>query len=170
MRPEAHRPEFQELVDWLDGRLDVAAAARVAAWVDSGDPHTCRAVDWLRGFMATAHTLPLHAPPPLVRQNLNQYFRQWSRGRAAGPRPTRLFQARLMFDSRRDVALAGARAAIDSTASVHIGFSTDVADLVVDVGPWTEMSSGGSRWPTCRAACAGCAPATARSPSWPTST
>jgi hypothetical protein len=135
MRPENERPEFAELVDWLDGRLDARAGARVAAWVESGDPHTCHTVAWLRGFMATARALPLRAPPPLVRQNLNQYFKSWSQGRAAGPRPTRLFVARLMFDSRRDVALAGARAAVDSTAGVHLAFTTDVADLVVDAHP-----------------------------------
>jgi hypothetical protein len=135
MTPESERPDFQELVDWIDGRVDDPAAARIAAWVESGDPHTCRMVDWLCGFMATARALPLHAPPPLVRQNLNQYFKHWSRGRAAGPRPTRLFEARLLFDSRRDVALAGARAATDSTASVHMAFSTDVADLVLDAHP-----------------------------------
>jgi hypothetical protein len=135
MRPEAERPAFRELVDWIDGRLDAGAAARIAAWVESGDPHTRRTVDWLRGFRATARALPLHAPPPLVRQSLNQYFRRWSAGRAAGPRPTRLFQARLIFDSREDIALAGTRAAGDAAASVHLAFTTEIADLVVDAHP-----------------------------------
>lgn len=135
MRPEGERPEFRELVDWVDGRVDAGAAARIAAWVESGDAYTRRTVDWLRGFMATARALPLHDPPPVVRQTLNQYFARWREGRAAGPRPTRLLQARLMFDSRREIALAGTRTAGDEAATIHLAFTTDVADLVVDAHP-----------------------------------
>jgi hypothetical protein len=136
MSPDGERPEFRELVDWLDGRLDPGAAARIAGWVQSGDPHTQRTVEWLRSFKAIARDLPLHEPPPLVRQSLNQYFRRWSEGRTAGPRPTRLFEARLMFDSRRDeMALAGTRAASDGAASVHLAFTTEVADVVLDAHP-----------------------------------
>jgi hypothetical protein len=135
MTPEGQRPDFRELVDWLDGRADPDAAARIAGWLESGDPHTRRSVEWLRGFMATARALPLHSPPPLVRQSLNQYFKRWREGRAAGPRPTRLLNARLMFDSREDIALAGMRAAGDAAPGVHLAYTTDVADLVVDAHP-----------------------------------
>jgi hypothetical protein len=135
MRPERERPDFRELVDWLDGSVDAGTAARITAWLQSGDPYTRRTVDWLRGFMATARALPLHDPPPLVRQNLNQYFKRWSEGRAAGPQPTRLIPARLMFDSRKEIALAGTRTAGDEASTVHLAFTTDVADLVVDAHP-----------------------------------
>jgi hypothetical protein len=134
MTPEGERPRFPELLDWLDGRLAGEEAARIAAWVESGDPHTRRTVDWLRGFMATARALPLHAPPPLVRQSLNQYFRRWRDDQAAEPRPARLLPARLMFDSRREVALAGTRAA-GAAGTVHLAFTTEVADLVIDAHP-----------------------------------
>jgi hypothetical protein len=86
---DAGRPDFRTLLDWLEGRLDADRAERVAAQVAEADERTLRTVDWLRGFLTTARELPLEEPPPIVRQNLRQYFARWSRAQAAlGEYPT----------------------------------------------------------------------------------
>jgi len=102
------RPDFRTLLDWLEGRLDADGAERVAAQVADADEQTLRTVDWLRGFLTTARELPLAEPPPIVRQSLKQYFARWSRAQAAPAQEPRRVHAELLFDSRRDMALAGA--------------------------------------------------------------
>ena len=97
------------LLDWLDGRLDTDTAERVAAYVAEGDERTRRTVDWLRGFLRTAETLPLHRPPPIVRQSLNQYFARWSQARPKLDEAPREVRVRLVFDSRQDLALTSVR-------------------------------------------------------------
>jgi len=72
------RPSFRILLDWLEGRLDADRAERVTAQVAEADERTLRTVDWLRGFLTTAHELPLEEPPPIVRLRLKQYFARWS--------------------------------------------------------------------------------------------
>lgn len=76
------RPGFRALLDWLEGRLDAERTERVAAQVTAADERILRTVDWLRGFLTTAHELPLEEPPPIVRQRLRRHFAHWSRGRA----------------------------------------------------------------------------------------
>jgi len=129
----ADGPGFATLLDWVEGRLDAEADARVAAAVAAGDARVRRTVEWLRGFLGTAQALPLHPPPPIVGQHLRQYFARWSSARAALHQPPAEHTASLLFDSRRDLALVGLRAADDSDDTVHLAFSTPVADLVLDV-------------------------------------
>jgi hypothetical protein len=120
------------LLDWLEGRLDPATAGRVAARVAVADEQTRGTVDWLRGFLETARALPLHEPPPIVRQSLNQYFDSWHRARAELDRRPREIRARLLFDSRQDLALAGVRSGAADDEAVHLVYRMDEGDLLVD--------------------------------------
>lgn len=83
MSTDPARPDFRTLLDWLEGRLDTDRAEQVAAAVAEADEQTLRTVEWLRGFLSTARELPLEAPPPIVRQSLQQYFANWSRAPTA---------------------------------------------------------------------------------------
>jgi hypothetical protein len=133
------QPDLAMLCDWATGRLDPRSAARVAAAVEAGDAAVQARVRWLRGFLAVAQQLPLHQPPPIVRQRLQQHFRLWSAARAVlEPQPVRI-QTRLLFDSRQDLALAGVRSTDPDDGSIHLAFVSDVADVVLDV----RRSSGG---------------------------
>lgn len=133
MSADPDRPDFSTLLDWLDGRLDPAVAERIAAQVAECDERTRRTVDWLRGFLSTAQALPLYEPPPIVRQNLDQYFARWSRARAELGQQPRDVHLRLLFDSRRDVAMAGVRAGTSDDAAVHLVYSAEDGDLLLDV-------------------------------------
>jgi hypothetical protein len=126
-------PSFATLLDWLEGRLDSEHAAQVLAWVAEGDSRTQASVQWLQGFLATARAFPAPAPPPIVRQNLRQHFVRWSKARAALRADPQLVDATLLFDSRQDLALTGVRGGDEPEEAYHLAFTTDVADLVLDV-------------------------------------
>jgi hypothetical protein len=126
-------PSLATLLDWLEGRLDSEQAAQVSARVAEGDSRTRASVQWLQGFLATARAFPAPAPPPIVRQNLRQHFVRWSKARAALRADPQLVDATLLFDSRQDLALAGVRGGDEAEEAYHLAFTTDVADLVLDV-------------------------------------
>jgi hypothetical protein len=123
------------LLDWLEGRLDLETGDRVAAHVAGTDERTRRTVEWLSGFLATARALPLHDPPPIVRQSLDQYFARWSRARAELGQQPREVRAQLLFDSRLDLAAAGVRAGASDDEAVHLVYTADEGDLLIDVYP-----------------------------------
>ncbi|HYP43749.1 MAG TPA: hypothetical protein VEQ66_00940 [Propionibacteriaceae bacterium] len=127
------RPSFPQLVDWVEGRLDQTTADGVSQAVVSGDPQTVAAVDWLREFLDLAQELPLHEPPPIINQNLRRYYARWSRARATLDHPRLELKASLLFDSRLDLAPVGVRGPSDSEGLVHLAYTTDRADLVLDV-------------------------------------
>ena len=133
MSTDPDRPEFGMLLDWLEGRLDPDTASRVATQVAEADRRTHRTVDWLRGFLVTARTLPLHEPPPIVRQSLMQYFARWSRAQAELGQEPREVQAQLLFDSRQDLAPAGVRAGSGGDDAVHLAYTAEAGDLLLDV-------------------------------------
>lgn len=138
------QPTFTAILDWLEGRLDSEAANLVERSIAAGDEKTIRTLGWLRGFIDTTRSHPLHQPPPLVRQRLRQHFADWSRARRPLDRPLEEFSSALLFDSRRDLALTGVRAADDADETAHLAYTSEVADLVVDASR-TEPGDFGSR-------------------------
>jgi hypothetical protein len=127
------QPGFEVLLDWLEGRLEPDVAEAVAAQVAMAGERTRGTVEWLRGFLAAARALPLHEPPPIVRQSLVQHFARWSRAKAELDQQPRLVQARLLFDSREDVAAAGMRAVAAGSEAVHLAYTSEDGDLLLDV-------------------------------------
>jgi hypothetical protein len=127
------RPDFGKLLDWCEGRLDPRTAEQVAAQVAGGDERTRRTVDWLRSFLGTTQALPLHEPPPIVRQSLGRYFGRWSRAQAELGRQPRAVHVRLLFDSRQDLALAGVRSCAGEDEDFHLAYTAEECDLLVDV-------------------------------------
>jgi hypothetical protein len=128
------RPDYATLADWLEGRLDPARTASVAAAVEA-DPTLQQTVAWLRRFIDTADAVPMLAPPPAVHQRLMQHFQRWSAERDNDKLDMLELDAALLFDSREDLATAGLRSTGDVDASVHLVFGCDVADIAVDVVP-----------------------------------
>jgi hypothetical protein len=131
-------PDFATVIDWVEGRLDPTAAARVADAVTQ-DPRVGEIVAWLRGFHAAAAALPLVDPPPIVGQRLHQYFDRWAQaGEEPRGEPVEVV-VRMLFDSRQDVApvelSAGDTDGPDDGAEViaHLAFTSEPADVVLDV-------------------------------------
>lgn len=133
MNNESGRLDFATLLDWLEGRLDDDNAASVTARVAAGDERTSRIVGWLRGFLDTARMLPLHEPPPIVRQSLRQHFARWKRVQGELGHQPREVPVPLLFDSRQDLAPAGVRAGADGSDVIHLAYSGDEGDVLLDV-------------------------------------
>ena len=133
MISDPERPDFEMLLDWLEGWLPSDVAAQVDAYVSRAGPRTHATVEWLRGFLVTARSLPLHEPPPIVRQSLIQHFTRWSRARTELDHHPREVRPRLLFDSRQDRVLAGVRAGDDTGDAIHLAYTADEADLLVDI-------------------------------------
>ena len=125
------RPDFAVLADWLEGRLDVEQAERVRTAVAAGDPSVRSAVAWLQGFLRTVESVPLHQPPPLLRQRLRQHFRVWAQGRPARSDQVDTVRAVLVFDSRVNRSLAQVRGRGEDD-TLHLAFRSALADVVID--------------------------------------
>lgn len=132
MTGQEQPPDFAMVLDWVEGRLDTATAARVAE-AAVHDPRVRQIVAWLRRFHGAAAALPLVDPPPIVGQRLRQYFRRWARAREELAREPVEVVARMLFDSRQDVALVDLRTADADTDIAHLAFTSDPADVVLDV-------------------------------------
>lgn len=101
---------FEQLVDHLDGRLPGGESKQVAAHLDSGCPHCADAREWyerVRRVMASDRTV---APPPWVLRRAARLFDERRPGEKAIARAAR-GAVRLIFDSLRQPAMAGSRAA-----------------------------------------------------------
>jgi hypothetical protein len=135
MSPEVSdpSPDFEVLVEWVEGHLDADTSAKVSEAVMAGDPEATASVEWLQEFLDVARAMPLHKPPPIIRQNLFRYFARWSQARATLDYPRLELNARPLFDSRLDLAPVGVRGLNDVEAIAHLAYTTDHADLVLDV-------------------------------------
>lgn len=119
-------PSFTDLVDWVDGRLDHPAAARVQALVDAGVHEVTESVAWIREFRRAARSLPLLRPPAELSSNLRQLFRDHHRvGGSAW------IEAATRFDSRSQ-PMVGVRSAATLDLA-HLVFDGDFGALVLDV-------------------------------------
>ncbi len=131
--PGDRGPSLRQLIDWLDGRLTAEGAAMVQRQVDDADVRTLALVDWLRGFKSLARASSVHDVPPIVRQSLTRHFESWSNAHATGASAPADSAARLIFDSRWDLAPAGARGGPDDRETWHLAYTTEEADLVLDL-------------------------------------
>jgi hypothetical protein len=107
------RPEFSELVDWIEGRLAAADADRIATLV-TADKGLQETADWIRTFQQTRKEVMWQAPPADMRANLRHRFSVY----AAEKRPPNLLQrlkAVLTFDSQVQSAAAGTRSTAAQT-------------------------------------------------------
>lgn len=123
------RPAVRELLDWLEGRLSTADAARVRAAVDrDADAH--ETAEWLRRFLAVTADVVIADPPPRVHHALLDLFGP----HVAKRRPTLVQRAVavMQFDSCAPQALAGARGANTDDAR-QLAFAGEGIDVVIDV-------------------------------------
>jgi hypothetical protein len=122
---------FRQLADLVDERLDATERAEVAA-ATAADPDARATEHWLRGFVETARAIPLADASPLVEQRLRQHFARWAQAQEVLSAPTVRVRAELVFDSRRDRALAGVRG---DTETVDLGYGCEQAELLVNLLP-----------------------------------
>lgn len=114
--------DLGRLLDWLEGRLDPAAAMNVQHAVEGSDDRherTRRRVEWLNEFRDLARTAIIEDPPPGFADDAMARFRD-----------ARMQQALLIFDSRRDrVGVRGDEPSEDWS----LLFDADGIGIAVDV-------------------------------------
>lgn len=129
--PELGQPDFDILLDWVEGRLDADKTSEVAVLVASGDARLTTTVEWLRNFHEVAGTIASQDPPPIIRQALRQHFARWKQSRESRDGRSTTVTARLVFDSRHDLAPAGIRGGAGDI--VHMAYSSDAGELLLDL-------------------------------------
>ncbi len=124
-------PDVEAVLDWAEGRADAAATAAVEGALDRGDQRVAGLLAWFSGFRDVAAQARADQPPADLRPRLEAVFVRWAAQRArSGPLH---LHARLVFDSRQDLALAGERSVDADEATVHLAYTSDDADVVLDV-------------------------------------
>ncbi len=83
---EGH-PTFENLVDWLEGRLDPATHQAVDAHIATGCPICAKDVNWLRRFRAAARNDTLATPSPALVARVKSLYSPERFRRAAPVRP-----------------------------------------------------------------------------------
>ena len=102
-------PTFEQLLDWLEGRLSDDEAQHVANLLSAANDSTQADAAWLRAFFAATNTIRVTDPPADVVERVQRQFA----AHPQKPPTTNLWQrlvGTLTFDSY-STAAAGARAA-----------------------------------------------------------
>ena len=124
--------DVARLLDWIEGRLPEDESQSVAAQVAEADDATQALVAWLRAFRQTSAELVFDTPPPATHKLLVQRFAAAARARQQ-PGVVRRLIASLTFDSSLGPALAGVRGADDSAARRQLIYSSEAADLALNI-------------------------------------
>lgn len=138
MANETNLP-FEQILDWLEGRLPVEAATQVERQVATAGPEIQAQVAWLRAFSRLHHSVTLAKPPAAVRAVLTEQFASYA---AAKQQPS-IFQrlvAALTFDSAHQSGLVGVRAG-QAERTRQFVYSTDQVDITLNLQPRKQEQS-----------------------------
>jgi hypothetical protein len=130
--PKPNTPDFEKILDWLEGRLPADEAATVARYVESAGPEVRSEVDWLREFREVSADTVFATPPPEVRETLTHRFESYARS-AREPGLLERLLASLTFDSGLQPALSGVRSAGAQETQQQLVYATDLADVAINI-------------------------------------
>ena len=130
--PSSNEVSSEEVLDWLEGRLDPGRAGAVEAALAEPGSAARAFAEWAQEFHLLSAELPLVAPPPVLSQRLRHlYLLRSGRGR-----PAIRVVARLDVDSRHPDPLVAVRGPLlDADARIQLTFTSEAADVVLDVAP-----------------------------------
>lgn len=120
-------PEFEQLMDWLEGHLSPEEAQIVALLIVEAGPAVKADVQWLRAFYQASQRVALQEPPTAVSDQLEKQFATFVRSR----RPSRWHSliATLTFDSQTQLAV-GVRTAVPPEDQRQLVYTANVATVV----------------------------------------
>jgi hypothetical protein len=132
--PGANEIDYARVADWIQGLLSEEEARAVQEQLATADEETREEVELLRTFIEASDSIVMARPSPDVRETLARRFEAHARGWQQ-PNLLRRLVANLTFDSGLQAADAGARTAGNQEAERQFAFSTDVAEIVLEVLP-----------------------------------
>ncbi len=124
---------FERLADWAEGRLPEEEARTMTEQLQRADEETRARAEWLRAFARASERTSLVAPPREVRENLSRRFAAYAKGDRE-PGLLRRVVATLSFEGGMQPAF-GVRSARTGEAQEQLVYSTDVADIALNVHP-----------------------------------
>lgn len=124
-------PSTEQLIDWLENRFSPAAAAELAQAVEA-DPQLQERAAWLREFLQLSAGLVLAEPPAEVRRAATAAFTAYAQAKRS-PGILQTLSAMLTSDSWQRLSLAGVRNVTLHTAPRQLIYSSDVADVALNV-------------------------------------
>lgn len=117
----------EQLLDWLEGRLDQVQAAEVAARAAAAGPATQRRIRWMQAFTSASRSMVIEEPPADLHATLLRQFRPPTSG------PLAQLHAALSFDSARQPVAIGVRA--PAISSRQLIFTCDLLEVALSVRP-----------------------------------
>jgi len=126
--------EFERLVDWVEGRLSEEESREVERRVEAAGEATRAEVEFLRTFFGASAGTVFEEPPPGLRDELERRFEEHAQ-RLRNPGLLRRLVATLTFDSGLQAATAGIRSASPNGAERQFVYTTDVADIALNLRP-----------------------------------
>ncbi|MBA2693127.1 MAG: hypothetical protein H0U65_11645 [Rubrobacter sp.] len=130
--PNSRKPGFDEILDWIEGRLPPGEAEAVAEHV-AADEDVRAEAEWLRSFAKASEDIVFDSPPAEVREEISRRFEGFAEGRRQ-PGLFRRFIATLTFEGGMEPAF-GVRSVGSPEAQRHFVYSTDLADVSFSVRP-----------------------------------
>ncbi len=122
-------PEFEKLIDWLEGRLTPEEAQLVSEQMAAADAAAHEDVAWLEKFYRASQNQTVAEPPSYVTERLEKRFANYAATRRH-PSLWQRFMARLSFDSRLTLA-TGIRAAATADNQRQLVYETDLASVAL---------------------------------------
>lgn len=117
---------FTSILDWVEGRLDTAAASEVEQQVATS-ADAAATERWIRDYLRASRLMPLSDPPQDLRDRLRNTFRE----RVAPWDPTSFVNGHLVFDSRHE-AVVGLRGT-DEENIFHLRFEAENLGMLLTV-------------------------------------
>lgn len=124
--------DFERLLNWVEGRLSVTEAEKLAAQLETAAGDTQALVAWLREFQRLNWKYLLVTPPDDLDEQLYSIFTRHS----GAKQRFRFFQrllATLTFDSYQHLTAAGVRGPAAANLERQLVYSTDLAEIALDL-------------------------------------
>jgi hypothetical protein len=129
---EHNELSFEQLVDWVDGRLTAEDAGSLARQVMASQPELQAEAAWLHAFRQMRQQIMLARPPAAVRQVLLARFADYAQG-LRSPSLIQRIVAALTFDSLLQPLPAGVRG--EEARPRQLVFAAERLDLVLNIHP-----------------------------------
>ena len=130
---------WEQLANWIDGRLTDAESATLAAKLASASDATQADAQWLRAFHKLSASVPLKPLSDTARQRLRTQFEQLKSAQSTEPQPMgvlsrtfRLFVATLTADSWQ-TSFSGVRHGEPQRDSRQLIYKTDQAEVALNI-------------------------------------
>lgn len=136
----ADDPQFNRMLDWLEGRLSEEESAALEQELESADAARRAELSWLRAFLDASADFRDAAPPPALRERLRGSFRDFQASQPGGGFFQRIVAA-LTFDSQGQFAAVGIRSATAEGSRRQFLFETDIAEVVLNLQTAPEDGS-----------------------------